>query len=145
MNVEAFKHNIRNFTEYADYLAFMGVINGRSTEEAKAITGDMLIGGYCEDFAAYFCYKYDLPMLDLDGSHCLVKVDGLYYDGCNNHGVCRLQQLEFVKRTPLYRNLMEEELGAMLKVYDDWKTYEVFTNNFTLIDKPKEVSNGTSG
>lgn len=144
MNLENFKHNIDNYQEYHDYLVWMGTINGKTWNEATTISPDMLIGGYCEDFAAYFCYKYDLPMLDLDGAHCLVKVDGLYYDGYNNHGVCRLQQLEFVKRTPHYRILMETQLEGPLKVYEDWKTYDVFTRNFYLINKQEEPCSTTS-
>lgn len=129
-------HNIRHHNEYPDYLAWMAGINGLTQDQViEKLTPDLLIGGYCEDFGTYFAYKYGVPMYFLNRLHDLIVYKGRYYDGYNVDGVDHLKDLEYVKRDSRVSDWSEEQLQASLVLDEDWKTYQVFTEHFYLINK----------
>ena len=140
MDIEKFKTNIAEFRNDADWCRWMAVINGHTEKWAKnRLRKKELIHGYCEDFAVYFCYKYNLPLYNYDNKHFLLFVNGLYYDGYNNRGVDDIHKLQFVKeeRWKFYATHTAEEQFYSGAVWIDqkWKTYNVYVNNSNLITK----------
>ena len=136
MNKALLLDNIKNHNEYPDYLDWMSKINGHAGDREwvkRALTPDRLIGGYCEDFAAYFCYKYGIEMYFLNDVHDIMCIDGKYYDGWNVEGVDSLSDLEYVKR--YMKTWSEDQLQSTLKVDEEWKNYNVFVKNFSTILK----------
>ena len=176
---ELFKENILHYKTYKDWLEWMAAVNVLSVEHMKKLPKIKLISGLCEDFACYFCYKYDIDMYDISNQHCLLNWNGLYFDGYNNKGVPRLTDLMFVKSDPYwlcnpqlvskvreykygllkrengedywshldvspddivkYENIMshkvtDKDLLPNLKIYYDWMSYKVYTNNLCIID-----------
>lgn len=135
---QLFLQNIYNYNDYDDYRQWMGVINNVSADKVPTvITPINLITGYCEDFAVYFAHKYNLDVYDLEDRHCLLFVDGIYYDGFNNKGVTNLLDLQFVKLMQEHEwgTITDESvLRGLISVYVPWKTYALFTNNFKYID-----------
>lgn len=128
--------DIANFRENQNFIDWMKTINHMTDERVLALTAENYIGGYCEDWALYFAIRYGVDMLFLNEQHDLVKIGGLYYDGANPEGVKRLSDLKFV-RDPAngLSEKTEDELEAMLRVDNDWKSYAPLANHVDIIEK----------
>lgn len=128
--------DIANFRDNPNFIEWMATVNHCPESRIRSLTAENYLGGYCEDWALYFAIRYNVPMLFLDERHDLVKIGGLYYDGANPEGAERLSDLAFV-RDPAngLSDKTEDELEAMLRVDDDWKSYPALANYIGIIEK----------
>ena len=133
--LDEFKANILHYRSDDNYIEWMMAINDMSKNEVLNLTRDNLIHGYCEDFAVYFSYKYDIPMLLLGTEHDILKVDGKYYDGYNIEGVSKLTDLQYVKESPTLSIRTNKGLTKLLEVDEEWKSYKPLSSKVHLIKK----------
>lgn len=150
--------DIANFRENQNFIDWMTTVNHCTESKIRSLTDENYLGGWCEDWALYFAIRYGVDMLFLNEQHDLVKIGGLYYDGANPEGVKRLSDLKFVRdpanglsekiepektedglseetEDGIQVMLTEDELEAMLRVDDDWKSYPALANYVGIIEK----------
>ena len=165
--------DIANFKENKNFMKWMTTVNHCTESTIRSLTDENYLGGWCEDWALYFAIRYGVDMLFLNEQHDLVKIGGLYYDGANPEGVKRLSDLKFVrdpanglsekiepektedglseKTEPektgdgIQVMLTEDELEAMLRVDDDWKSYPALANYVGIIEKIGEKRQSMDG
>lgn len=131
--------DIAHFRENQNFIEWMTTVNHCTESKIRSLTDENYLGGWCEDWALYFAIRYGVDMLFLNEQHNLVKIGGLYYDGANPEGVKKLSDLKFV-RDPAngLSEKTEDELEAMLRVDNDWKSYPALANYVGIIEKAGE-------
>ena len=134
MNAQDIIKDISNYKSNNNFIEWMQIINDLSKEEVLKLNSYNYLHGYCEDFGLYFAIRYGVDLLFLNKEHNLVKINNLYFDGANVKGVQYLKDLDYVKESSKLNKLSEKELIDLLKVDEDWKTYDVLARNIHLIE-----------
>ena len=132
---EAVSRDISHWRDNENFLQWIVTINHISYEQAKELTAERFLGGWCEDFALYFAVRFGVPMLFLNQEHSIVNIAGLFFDAADCAGVERLSDMKYVRESPKLSRLSEEQLEKLLEVDEEWRKYKPLASRVGMIEK----------